>query len=101
MPAALELDAITKHFGHGAQAVEALCDLTLAIPQGGVYGILGPNGAGKSTLFRFILGLLRADRGAIRIFGGTEASRNRSLRQIGYLIDTPRFYPFLTAEETL
>jgi ABC-2 type transport system ATP-binding protein len=78
----------------------ALDRLSLFIPQGGVYGILGANGAGKSTFFRICLDLLRPSGGSVALMdAGPGDTVNR--RQIGAMIETPRYHPFLTAAETL
>jgi zinc/manganese transport system ATP-binding protein len=53
-----------------------------AIRPGEFIGVFGPNGAGKTTLLRAILGLLRPDAGAIRVFG---AAPGRGSRIVGYL----------------
>lgn len=92
---AIEVSGITKRFG----TVLALDNLTLTVPQGGVFGLLGPNGAGKSTLLRIIAGLVHADTGSVRLLGedATPAAR----RRLGALIDSPIFYPFLSARELL
>lgn len=87
---------MSKRFG----AVTALDRLSLSIPQGGVYGILGANGAGKSTFFRLCLDLLRPGGGDLTILGGHPGSA-QIRRAIGAMIETPRYYPFLTAAETL
>ena len=47
----------------------AVQDLDLAVPRGGVHGFLGPNGSGKTTTIRMLLGLARATRGSMRLFG--------------------------------
>lgn len=99
MAVILEAQAIGKRFGHGASAVHALSDLSLTVPMGGVYGLLGPNGAGKSTLLRIAMGLVRPTAGRMVLFG--EAVSPASLRRVGGFIESPRFYPFLTAAETL
>lgn len=96
MPALIQAHDIGKRFG----AVQALNRLSLSIPQGGVYGVLGANGAGKSTFFRICLGLLRPTAGRLEILGGPVGDPFR-LRRIGAMIETPRYHPFLTAEETL
>ncbi len=96
---AIEFVSVHKTFGRGPSAVQALDGLSLSIPRGIVYGLLGPNGAGKSTLLRILAGLLRPDRGEIRIFG--EAATPTGRRRLGMLIETPSFYPFLTAREHL
>jgi ABC-2 type transport system ATP-binding protein len=96
MPSILEADQLTKRFG----AITALSNVSLSIPRGGVYGILGANGAGKSTFFRICLDLLRPSSGSVRIFGEAPG-KTGARRRIGALIETPRYYPFLTATETL
>lgn len=45
----LETRGLTKRFGRGDQAQDAVADVSLHIREGEVYGLLGPNGAGKST----------------------------------------------------
>jgi ABC-2 type transport system ATP-binding protein len=97
--AAIELSSVSKSFGRGAAAVQALNGLSLRIPRGVVYGLLGPNGAGKSTVLRILAGLLRPDGGDIRIFGDVASPNQRS--RLGMLIESPSFYPFLTAREHL
>src|SRR5262245_44176848 len=42
-------------------------DLNFSLPRGGIVGVIGPNGAGKTTLFRLIIGLEKADGGALRV----------------------------------
>ncbi|MGC4409224.1 ABC transporter ATP-binding protein [Rhizobium rosettiformans] len=91
--------SVSKSFGRGSGVVQALDDLSLSISRGVVYGLLGPNGAGKSTLLRILAGLLRPDRGEIRIYGEPAGPAQR--RRLGMLIETPSFYPFLTAREHL
>lgn len=65
MPPAVEISNLTRHFGEKT----ALAGVSLSIPTGGVYGLVGENGAGKTTLIRHVLGLLRAQRGSVRVFG--------------------------------
>ena len=77
-------------------------DVSLAVPEGAIYGFLGPNGAGKTTTLRLILGLLRRQQGAIEVFGKTlERHRLDVLRRIGSSIETPSVYGHLTAKENL
>ncbi len=61
---AVELIDVTKTFGT-ATAVESL---SLAVPQGSLYGFIGPNGSGKTTTLRMIVNILRPDRGVLRVF---------------------------------
>jgi len=48
---------------------EVLRDINLVVHQGDYLGLVGPNGAGKTTLLKIMLGLLRPDRGSIKLFG--------------------------------
>jgi branched-chain amino acid transport system ATP-binding protein len=61
----LELDDLGKSFG----GLTAVADLSLAVPAGCVFGLMGPNGAGKTTVINLVSGLLRADRGRVRLAG--------------------------------
>jgi len=96
---AIGVSGVEKTFGWGGRAFKALDGLSLNVPQGCVYGLLGPNGSGKSTLLRIIAGLVRPDRGSVSIFG--EDACRESRRRLGMLIESPAFYPFLTAREHL
>jgi branched-chain amino acid transport system ATP-binding protein len=63
MSAALALDDLAIRFG-GVQAVDGV---SFTVAQGDFVGLIGPNGAGKTTLIRIIAGLLRPDRGRVRL----------------------------------
>lgn len=94
------LDVSDLHKTYRRGAVTALDGMTMQVRAGGVHGLVGPNGAGKSTLLRIVLGLVRASRGGVRLFG-ERAGDPRLLRRTGSLIETPRFYPFMTGRQTL
>src|SRR5215831_9304418 len=98
MEAAIETTGLTHYFGRDA----VLRGIDLLVPAGSIYGFLGPNGAGKTTTLRLLLGLLRRQHGAIRLFGRVlEADRLNLLRRIGSSIESPSIYGHLTAEENL
>ena len=68
----LRLEGVCKHFG----GVEAVADLSLAVPRGRITGLIGPNGAGKSTVVNLVTGMLKVSSGRI-LLGGTEITRDR------------------------
>ena len=73
---------LSRRFG----ATTALDSVSLSLPRGAVYGLVGANGAGKTTLIKHILGLLRAERGSVRVFGlDPVADPVGVLSRIGYL----------------
>ncbi len=95
----LETRDLTRRFGRGAQAQDAVSDVSVHLRRGTVYGLLGPNGAGKSTLLKMVCGMLRPTSGQI-LFDGMPW-RREDLYRIGSLIEEAPLYPNLTARENL
>ena len=80
----------------------ALDGLDLRVPRGVVYGFLGPNGAGKTTTMRILTGLIRSDAGRVELLGQPYGRGHRQrLFDVGALIESPSFYPFLSGRENL
>jgi ABC-2 type transport system ATP-binding protein len=80
----------------------ALAGLDLSVPSGVVYGFLGPNGAGKTTTMRLLTGLIHPDAGTIELLGRPFGRGDRRrLFEVGALIETPSFYPYLSGRENL
>ena len=76
------ISGLTRRFG----AKTALDSVNVSLPAGRVYGLVGANGAGKTTLIKHILGLFRAERGTVRVFGlDPVADPVGVLSRIGYL----------------
>ncbi|HEX8242716.1 MAG TPA: ATP-binding cassette domain-containing protein [Longimicrobium sp.] len=78
---ALILDGVSKRYS-GHTAVD---NLSLAVPQGSIYGILGPNGAGKSTTLRMVMNIIARDAGRISLLGSDPAADRAVLRRVGFL----------------
>ena len=95
--AALAVRGLRKRYG----SRQALDGLDLTVPAGVVYGFLGPNGAGKTTTMRLLTGLIRPDAGTIEIFGQPWRAETRLLFEVGALVETPSFYPYLSARDNL
>ena len=80
----------------------ALNNVSLSIPRGRVFGLVGENGAGKTTLIKHILGLLRAERGSVRVFGfDPVADPVAVLSRIGHLSENRDLPPWMRVDELL
>src|SRR5207237_8520468 len=94
---AVETSGLTKRYSTGVLAVD---DLNLRVRTGEVYGFLGPNGAGKTTTLRMLSGLLRPTSGTATVAGAAPGSP-ASLAQLGAMVETPAFYPYLSGRDNL
>ena len=93
-------DSLWKRLG----GREILRSVSLEVHAGEVVGLLGPNGAGKTTTFYAIVGLIRPDRGSVRLNGAditTEPMYIRARQGISYLPQEPSVFRKLTVEENI
>ncbi|UKN03651.1 ABC transporter ATP-binding protein [Paracrocinitomix mangrovi] len=95
MESVLEIKDLSKNYGE----IKALNKLNVEVKKGMVFGILGPNGSGKTTTLGILLGVLNQTSGSFSWFGNGDAVANR--RRIGALLETPNFFPYLTAVQNL
>src|ERR1044071_7638398 len=65
----LELDGVDKGYGEPGRRTEVLANVQLRVERGEFVAILGPSGAGKTTLVALVAGLVRPDRGSVRMDG--------------------------------
>ncbi len=94
----IETKNLTKIYG----VQKSVANLNLHVQKGRIYGLLGRNGAGKTTAMKMLLGLTRPTSGEVKIWGKPLAKNEKSLLpRIGGLIESPGFYPNLTATENL
>ena len=93
----IEMENVSKTFGRFT-AVNAL---SLAVPQGSIYGFIGPNGSGKTTTLRMIMRIYHPDPGSgwIRVLGetGTTAANDR----VGYLPEERGLYKKMKVRDIL
>lgn len=82
--AVVEVDSVSYSYG----TREALHDLNLSIPEGALYALLGPNGSGKTTLLQILMGLRRAQKGRVSLFGIDSGALSIDDRaSIGYIAE--------------
>lgn len=93
----IELKDITKVYGG---KVKALDNISLSVPGGCIYGFLGPNGAGKTTAIKLITGIIKPDRGSVKV-DGEEAMSIESKKNIGFVPDDPNVFLRLKGIEYL
>ncbi|MDH6281695.1 ABC transporter ATP-binding protein [Prescottella agglutinans] len=98
MDPVISVRGLAKRFGD----VHALDGLDLEVGPGEVHGFLGPNGSGKSTTIRVLLGLLRADGGAVSVLGADPWRDAVSLhRHLAYVPGDVNLWPNLTGGEAI
>ncbi|BDD02652.1 ABC transporter ATP-binding protein [Aureibacter tunicatorum] len=91
----LTVTNLSKSFGK----VKAVQNLSFSVPKGSIMGILGPNGSGKSTTLGILLNVTHGYQGS---FSWNLNKENSNARQnIGALLETPNFYPYLTGAKNL
>ncbi len=94
----IETKGLTKCYGDTA----AVQGVDIHVKKGEIYALLGRNGAGKTTIMKMLSGLSRITKGTVHMFGQPfEGNKREFLGRIGVMIETPGFYPNLTATENL
>ncbi|WP_449243868.1 ABC transporter ATP-binding protein [Desulfobacca acetoxidans] len=105
----LKIDCLSKTFGTGHLAVEALKNINLSVKPGDLVALLGPSGSGKTTMLLCISLILEPSGGKIQLDGATlwdHGWRNINIRQvrlekIGFIFQARNLIPFLTALENV
>jgi putative ABC transport system ATP-binding protein len=105
--AAVAAHNLTRRYGDGDSAVEAVRGVSLEIPAGQFTAIMGPSGSGKSTLMHLLAGLDRPTEGTVEI-GGEDITEmgDRQLtllrrKHIGFVFQAFNLVPTLSAEENV
>lgn len=94
----VEISHLTKNYGKH----RGVSDVSFCVKEGDIFGFLGPNGAGKSTTIRSMLGLVRFEKGSIRILGkDIKKEKTSLLHEIGYMPSEAMFYPSMKVKEVI
>ena len=92
----VEVKNLTKKYNEKSIALD---DVSLDIKEGEILGILGPNGSGKTTLINSILGLIKYQKGDIKLFG--KSLDNETKSKIGIVPQELAFFDTLSTEENI
>ncbi len=98
---------VTRRYGSGETAVDALRGVSLEVERGELVGVMGPSGSGKSTLMHILAGLDRPTSGEVELggtrisdLGDNELTRLRR-KHMGFVFQFFNLLPMLSAEENL
>ena len=104
---AVEAHEITRRFGQGDTAVDALKGVSLNVPSGQLIAVMGPSGSGKSTLMHILAGLDQPTDGKVSIAGREITSlSDKQLtlirrKHVGFIFQFFNLLPMLTADENV
>jgi putative ABC transport system ATP-binding protein len=104
---AVAATAVTRRYGDGESAVDALRGVTLEVPAGQFTAVMGPSGSGKSTLMHLLAGLDSPSAGTVEIGGEDITTMNDKQltklrrRHIGFVFQQFNLLPTLSAEENI
>ncbi len=89
----LTVENVYKNYG----SFTALNNVSIAVPEGSIFGLLGPNGAGKTSLIRIINQITLPDSGHIFLDG--EKLKQNHIKDIGYLPEERGLYKSMKVGE--
>lgn len=109
---AIRIEGLTKRYGSGDTAVDALRGVNISIDPGEVVGLIGPSGSGKSTLLKCLGAVIEPTAGRIALAsetiydseaGGWQSQDLHALRRdrIGFIFQAPYLIPFLNATDNV
>lgn len=97
MDTIIQMYQLTKKF----KEQEVIKPLDFSLEKGEICAIIGKNGAGKSTLFKIISGQIMPTSGEIQLFGKSGKEIELAKKRMGFMIETPAFFPDFTAARNL
>ena len=105
----IRIEALSKRYGEGQAAVDALKDINMSVAPGEVVGLIGPSGSGKSTLLKCLGAVIEPTAGQMTLGtkiiynNGWKISDLRALRRdsIGFVFQAPYLIPFLDVTDNV
>lgn len=93
----LKVESLTLSYGEHM----ILNNIDFSFEEGKIIGLLGPNGAGKSSIIKVLAGLVFPESGVLYFHDSKKKHFSELRDSCGYLIDSPAFYPYLSAKQNL
>lgn len=108
----IHIEGLSKRYGEGDTAVDALKEVNMRIAPGEVVGLVGPSGSGKTTLLKCLGAVIEPTRGRMTLGGeviydsaqgGWKTPDLRALRRdrIGFIFQAPYLIPFLDVTDNV
>ena len=105
----IHVEGLSKRYGEGEAAVDALKDVNMSVAPGEVVGLIGPSGSGKTTLLKCLGAVIEPTRGRMTLGGEViydnvwKISDLRELRRdrIGFIFQAPYLIPFLDVTDNV
>lgn len=88
---------LTKTF----KGKDVIKSINFSLNKGEICALIGKNGAGKSTFFKLLAGQLMPTEGEIQLFGKSGKEIDQARKRVGFMIETPVFFPDFTATQNL
>jgi putative ABC transport system ATP-binding protein len=112
MDQGIHIEGLSKRYGEGDTAVDALKDVNMSIAPGEVVGLVGPSGSGKTTLLKCLGAVIEPTKGRMTLGGeviydsaqdGWKTKDLRALRRdrIGFIFQAPYLIPFLDVTDNV
>lgn len=95
---AIEVRGLVKHYKSKGRVFKAVNGVSFSVQEGEIFGLLGPNGAGKTTTINMITGILKKDKGSIKILGKNFDENKEELKN---LMNVSTAYHSLTSVLTI
>ncbi|MBK9446814.1 MAG: ABC transporter ATP-binding protein [Betaproteobacteria bacterium] len=105
----IRIEGLSKRYGEGDTAVDALKDVNMTVAPGEVVGLIGPSGSGKSTLLKCLGAVIEPTAGKMTVGdevifdNGWKITDLRALRRdrIGFVFQAPYLIPFLDVTDNV
>ncbi len=98
MDMAIVIENLSKKYKNN----RGIQDINLEVGRGEIFGFLGPNGAGKTTVIKIMVGLMKPDKGNVRINGYNISDEyEKAMKNVGCIVENEVQFSYLTAYENM